>query len=220
MLVIEDKASLNESLVNMLNKERYMAFGEKDIDGGKKTFLVERPHIILLDIMLPNGNGYDLIPFFRKYHNSRILMITALDDGESKCISYENGADDYITKPFDLYELIYKLNAMRRRMISQLSEIQVGDIDFNVDTNKLTCRGKTFNIQPSQIKLLKVLFEKYEEKSYLDKSEFSEFFKEEMNENYRMQTLVARLRKNLSEIGSQEIIIETAYGKGYQLVVC
>lgn len=220
VLVVEDKETLNNSIVNMLKKERYIAFGETDIDGAKERFLVEKPHIVLLDIMLPNGNGYSLIPFFKKHYNSRILMITALDDEQSKRSSYENGADDYITKPFDLYELIYKLSAIRRRIISQLKVFEVGDIVFNLDKNKLTCKGKDFTIQPSQIKLLKALYEKYNENSYLDKTEFSTFFNEEINENYRMQTLVARLRKNLSDLGSECVSIETVYGKGYQLIVC
>lgn len=220
ILVVEDKASLNNSLVNMLTKEGYIAFGVTDIDEAKNRFLEQNPHIVLLDIMLPNGSGYKLIPFFKSHFNSRIIMMTALDDEQSKRISYENGADDYITKPFDLYELIYKLNAMRRRIFLQLIEFQIGDIIFNVDTNKLICKGKTYSIQPSQIKLLKELYVKYNGNSYLDKQEFSFFFKEELNEDYRMQTLVARLRKNLSTIGCEEVIIDTIYGKGYQLVIC
>lgn len=219
VLVVEDKESLNNSIVSMLKKERYTAFGETDIEGAKQRFLAEKPHIILLDIMLPNGNGYNLIPFFRKHYNSRILMMTALDDEQSKISSYENGADDYITKPFDLYELIYKLGAIRGRIISEIKEYHIGDITFYVDTNRLTCKEKNFNIQPSQIKLLRWLCEKHDENICLDKTEFSVFFREELNENCRMQTLVARLRRNLLDIGSEEVTIETIYNKGYQLVV-
>ncbi|MFA9398673.1 MAG: response regulator transcription factor [Clostridiaceae bacterium] len=220
VLVVEDKESLNRSLVRMLEKEGYTAFGALDEVQAKLKFLAEKPHIILLDIMLPNGNGYDLIPFFKKHSDSRILMLSALDDKESKMISYENGADDYITKPFDLDELIYKLRSIKKRIIIQLKVYQLGDVNFDINTNKIECEGKVFTIQPSQIKLLKILYEKNEVNSYLDKTEFSDFFNEDVNVNYRMQTLVARLRKNLLKIGSEEIIIETIYDKGYRLVVC
>lgn len=219
VLVVEDKESLNRTLIDMLEKESYIAFGATDIDSAKELFLAEKPNIILLDIMFTNGSGYDLIPFFRKEYNSRILMLTALDDEQSKCISYENGADDYITKPFDLYELIYKLRAIKRRIVSNLKEYQVGDIVFDLEKNTLTCKEKNFTIQPSQIKLLKGLYEKYEEKSYLDKNEVINWLSKDVNESCRIQTLVARLRKNLSDIGSEEVTIETLYGKGYKLVV-
>lgn len=220
VLVVEDKESLNRSIVGMLKKEGYIAFGTTDIDSTKEMFLAEKPHIILLDIMLPSGSGYDLISFFRKYNDSRILMLTALSDQESKRISYENGADDYITKPFDLYELIYKLGAIKRRILLQQNEYKVGDITFNIDSNLLTCKGKKTTLQPSQMKLLKRIYEKYEESSYLNKIEAVENVSHNVDESNRIQALVARLRKNLADIGSEEIIIETIYGKGYQMAVC
>jgi DNA-binding response OmpR family regulator len=219
VLVVEDKESLNRTIVNMLRREGYIAFSATDMSSSKRVFIEEMPHIILLDIMLPGGNGYDLIPFFRKHGDSNILMLSALNDELSKRISYENGADDYISKPFDLYELIYKLEAMKRRIISNLKVYQVGDIIISADNNTLTCKGVTVAIQPSQIKILIRLYEKYEEKSYLDKNEVVECLSKDVDESCRVQTLLARLRKNLLGIGSETVYIETLYGKGYKLVV-
>lgn len=219
VLVVEDILSLNRSIVNMLKKEDYKAFGILDMETAKEAFLDERPHIILLDIMLPQGYGYELITFFRKHYNSWIIMLTALDDEKSKRICYENGADDYITKPFDLHELLYKLNAIKRRIYLNLKECQIGDITFNTDTNKLTCKEKTIAIQPSQMRFLKLIYDKYREDSYLDKASVFDWASEEVNETGRLQTLVARLRKNLSYIGCEMIDIETIYGKGYRIVV-
>lgn len=218
-LVVEDKESLNRTILSMLKKEDYIAFGATDMESAKKIFLEQMPHIILLDVMLPSGNGYDLIPFFRSYSDSSILMLTALDDEQSKRISYENGADDYITKPFDLYELIYKLSAMRRRILANLKVYHVGDIVFNADTNTLTCKGKTVAIQPSQIKLLVKLYERYEQKGYLDKDEVIDHLSKDVDESYRVQTLLARLRRNILDLESDFVTIETLYGKGYKLVV-
>ncbi|GMQ57494.1 response regulator transcription factor [Vallitalea sediminicola] len=220
VMVVEDKKALNQTLVKMLKKEKYEAVGVMDFQEAKSVYMSISPHIVLLDVMLPNGSGYDLIPYLRAYNNCRIIMISALNDSKSKTQAYENGADDYISKPFDLYELIYKLNALKKRILSELKEYEIGDISFNTETHYLSCKGKSFVIQPSQIKLLKVLVEKKEEDSYLKRNEFGSFFSEEVNENVRMQTLIARLRKNITAIGSEEIIIETFYGKGYQLVVC
>jgi DNA-binding response OmpR family regulator len=219
VLVVEDRLSLNRSIVNMLNKEDYIAFSALDMDTAKETFLNEKPHIVLLDIMLPQGYGYNLITFFRKYHDSWILMVTALDDEQSKRICFENGADDYITKPFDLYELLYKLKAIKRRISMNLKECQIGDITFNTNTNKITCKEKTIVIQPSQMKFLKLIYDKYLENSYVNKFEAFDKVGKNINETGRLQTLVARLRKNLFYIGSEQIDIETIYGKGYRIIV-
>jgi DNA-binding response OmpR family regulator len=220
VLVIEDNQLLNKSLVAMLKRENYIAYGATDVETGKQLFLEKTPHIILLDIMLPNEMGYNIIPYFRSYNDCVIMMITALGDKESKQISYENGADDYITKPFDLEELVYKLGAVKRRLTNQIKVFYIGDISFEMDTNKLCCHKKSFIIQPSQIKLLKGLYDKYMENTYLDKRVIFQEAAEDINESSRIQTLVARLRKNLIEVGSRELVIETLYGKGYQLSIC
>jgi len=219
VLVIEDNQLLNKSLVAMLQKENYLAYGALDVKRGKQLFLDEKPDIILLDIMLPDENGYDLIPFFRAHCDCFIVMLTALSDKDSKRISYKNGADDYITKPFDLDELIYKLRVIKRRISAHDKVFYIGDISVGIDTNIITCEGKSFAIQPSQINLLKMLYEKYKFNTYLDKKDISFWADQSVSENSRMQTLVARLRKNLSDVGSKKIVIETLYGKGYELVV-
>jgi len=219
VLVVEDNKSLSRAIIDMLTKEGYDAFGSTDMKSAKKFFLKESPHIVLLDIMLPDSNGYDLIPFFRKRGDSIIIMLTALSDNEIKKISYENGADDYIIKPFDLYELIYKLKAIKRRIISQLKIYEIGDITFNAELNILSCNDKSIKIQPSQGKLLKALYEKYKIDTFLDKKDAIDWYSSSVDESFRLQTIVARLRKNLSGIGSDKVIIENVYGKGYRLVI-
>lgn len=203
----------------MLNKEGYEVFSALDFDEAIKMFSAYKPHIVLLDIMLPGGNGCDLIRRFGANSDTRILMLTALDDEQSKRIAYENGADDYITKPFDLYELVYKLSAIRRRIMSNMKEFSIGDISFNMDSNLLSCGEKAFYIQPSQMRILKHLYVKYEDKSYLDKAEASDFHADGVDESQRIQTMVARLRKNLADVGSQSVTIETIYSRGYELTV-
>lgn len=219
VMVVEHNVPLNRSTVNILQKEGYLAFVVTDLEAVREVFMEKKPHIVLLDIMFPQGYGYDLISYFRKQHDCWILVLTALEDIECKRVCYENGADDYLTKQFDLYELLYKLNAVKRRVLSTLREFQIGDIGFNVESNKLTCKDKSIVIQPSQVRFLKLLYNKYLENSYVDKSEALEDTSGELNETSRLQTLVARIRKNLSYIGSRQVDIETIYGKGYRILV-
>lgn len=216
VLVVEDKMALNQNIVDVLEMEGYLPYSALDFDEGKRFIEEEQPDIVLLDIMLPGGRGYDLIPYIKKDSDSHIIMLTALNDEESKCLCYENGADDYITKPFNLQELVYKLGAISRRIISNQRVFHIGDITFNMDTSELCCHHKRVALPPSQLKLLKLLYEKYQMKSYLDKKEV---FHSDIDESRRIQTFVGRLRDNLTYVGSLRVSIETLYGKGYQLEV-
>ena len=216
-LTVEDNDSLRKCIADLLENEGYEAFSSGDMEAAKEIFTVQKPHIVLLDIMLPGGSGYDLIDFFRETNDSHILMLTALDDQQNKRISYENGADDYITKPFDLNELIYKLSAIRRRILSDQKQYELGDIVFDAVSNLLSCGEKSFYIQPSQMQLLKYLYIKDSEGTYFPKNGLAGMHGIELEEGSRIQTLIARLRKNLSDVGSRTVSIETLYGKGYRL---
>lgn len=216
VLVIEDKVAINQGIVDMLTMEGHIAMGALSIFDAKKYIVKEEPDIVLLDIMLPDGKGYDLIPFIRMNGECRVIVITALSDQKSKEICYKYGGDDYITKPFDIYEIIYKVNAIKKRILNSRTEFNVGDIFFNVETNELKCKEKFIIIQPSQMKFFKNLYNKHLENMYLRKSDLLTGNISEVDDSHRIQTLVSRLRENLKIIGS-EIVIETIYGKGYKL---
>ena len=219
-LTVEDNEPLRRCIEDMLKNEGYETFGTSDIEEAKDIFRIQKPHIVLLDIMLPGGSGNDLLRFFRDNDDSScILMLTALDDTQSKRISYENGADDYLTKPFELDELVYKLAALRRRILSNQKLFEIGDIVFDPASNLLYCGQKSFSIQPSQMKLLKYLYLKYSEGTYFPKNGLTGMYGIDLEEDSRIQTLIARLRKNLSDSGSRMVSIETIYGKGYRISV-
>lgn len=219
VLVVEDNIKFNNKICNVLEIEGFRSFSTENIKEAKKIFIEEKPSIILLDIMLPDGNGYDLIKLFKAKLDCWVIMMTALNDIDSKLMCYKLGADDYIAKPFDLFELIFKLNAIRKRILISLDEYKVGDIKFNIETFTLTCEKKSIIIQPSQIKLLKQLYMKSLENSFVNKFEIVDAYNKDIDESSRIQTLVARLRKNLSYIDSKQIEIETIYGKGYKMIV-
>jgi DNA-binding response OmpR family regulator len=218
VLVIEDNLKLNRKICNALQIEGFTVIGAEDIIEAKTIFLDEKPDIILLDVMLPSGNGYDLIRFFKgKLGNCWVLMMTALNDTDCKKTSYEFGADDYITKPFDLFELIYKLRAIAKRINENSKEYTIGDIRVNEVTFEITKGTKKLRIPPSHIKFIKELFNKYKEGSYLTKFEFQAEYLKEFEDSNRIQTFVSRVRKNLQQIESENVSIETIYGKGYTL---
>lgn len=216
VLVIEDKKALNKNIALMLRKEGFIPICAYDISSAKKEFLKEKPDVILLDIMLPGGKGYDLIPYFRRYSDVRIIMITALSDEESKEIAYLHGADDYITKPFKLKDIAFKLKAIKRRIILNIKKYRIGDITFDIETGELNCNGQTTILTRNQINFLKLLYIEYEKNSFLDKAEI---FDTNINESGRIHTMVNKIREELNYVGSKGVFIETVYGKGYRFHV-
>lgn len=216
VLVIEDKKALNNNIALMLRKEGFAPFSAYDIISGKEKFLECKPDIILLDIMLPGGKGYDLIPYFRAKSDARIIMITALSDGESKEIAYNNGADDYVIKPFKLKDIVFKLKAIQRRILLFTRIYKIGDISFDVETGELKCNSKIVILTRIQIKFLKLLFIEYKKGTYLDKTEI---FCTDIDESGRIHTMVNKIRDELDYIGSKNVLIETVYGKGYRFDV-
>lgn len=221
ILIVEDNQALNRSMQQLLGKEGFSVSTALTAERAWKVFETEKPDIVLLDIMLPQEQGHTLIPSLRKYKETYILMLTALDDSHSKQFCYTLGADDYMTKPFDMHELLYKLHAVSRRVISRKNIFKIGDSILDMEANQVQCHERTVSLQPSQAKLLKALYQKYNEHTYLNKHDLSEWHRAEFDvkENPRIHTLVARLRKNLSELGCTRLMIESVYGKGYQLII-
>lgn len=219
VLVVEDNINLNKNICDILHREEYITYSASDGQKAREIYLKEKPHIVLLDIMLPDTSGIDLISLFSKYKYSRILMITALNNKKSLIDAYENGADDYITKPFDMDVLIYKLNVIKKRLLDNSNIYKIGDIELDVFNNNLKCKDEFISIQPSQARCLKLLYEKYLDNTYLSKNEMLNYTSEKIDENSRIQNLVLRLRKQLQEIDCGKVDIDTVYGKGYRLVI-
>jgi DNA-binding response OmpR family regulator len=221
VLIVEDNQALNRSMQRLLSKEGFAVSTAFSAEKARNVFQAEKPDIVLLDIMLPQEQGHTLIPYLRAYEETYILMLSALDDPYNKQFCYSLGADDYMAKPFDMHELLYKLQAVGRRVLSQKNIFRIGDIILDMEANQVQCQERTIPLQPSQAKLLKALYQKYHEHTYLPKHELSEWHRAEFDtgENPRMHTLAARLRKSLSELGCTRIMIESVYGKGYQLII-
>lgn len=219
ILIIEDNKSLNETIKNTLLKEAFTIFSAFNGKTAKEISYKQRPDIILLDIMLPDIRGYNLIEFLKKNGDPIIIVISALEEEETRRIAYEKGADDYLIKPITLFELKYKLKAIKKRTIKSDTIFNIGDIMFNIESLELTCQNNTITIQHSQIALLKRLYDKYMTDEILDKNELIDIEGMGKSMSFRIHTLIGRLRKNLSNIGSEKVIIDNEYGKGYRMVV-
>lgn len=218
ILIVEDDKKLAQTYKTALSDafDVYVAYTMKDC---KRIVTTGGMDVILLDIMLPDGKGYDLIPWLKNTGDLVVIMISALEKEEARRIAYEHGADDYMIKPITLFELEYKLKALRKRYNKDKFMLQIGDMTLNLESLTLSTLTNQVTIQHSQSIVLKMLYEKHKAGEILTKTELSNLQEIEKTDNFRIHTLLSRLRKNIEKIESERVFIENVYGEGYRLVV-
>lgn len=218
VLIVEDDKNLSKTTKHALEKE-FFVYTALDGNSAKRLVSEHRPEVILLDIMLPDGNGYDLIPYFKKLYEPIIIIVSALEEEETRLIAYQKGADDYMIKPVTLFEIRYKLKALKKRVVQDDTIIHIGDISFNTTNNELSCQNNRISCTQSQATIFKLLHQKYQEGKVLSKTEILEYGEASKTMSVRVHTAISRIRKNLENIGCEKVFIENIYGEGYQLVV-
>jgi len=211
VLTIEDNEMLNNNISLILNKENYTPYSALGYKQGLELFNKVQPHIVLLDLKLPDGQGDNLIEEMRSYYQPRIIVLSALNDFESKNSAYLKGADDYLTKPFDMNELILKLNAIRERLLSEQVIYNIGGIIFDVKVDEIRCGSEHIVLPRSQSKVFESLCS-----MYLCKNNKNHYI--ESLEKRNLETIINRLRKNLITLKSNDVEIITVYGRGYALM--
>ena len=161
ILLLEDDKSLNRGISFKLKKEGYNVCTAFNIKEAKDVFENNKVDLIISDVGLPDGSGFDFCEEIRKISNVHIIMLTALDQEIDIVAGYDIGADDYITKPFSLIVLISKVNAFMRRIGNTIIEniIFCDKLKFDYVENKLTKDKEEILLSKNEGKLLKYLME-------------------------------------------------------------
>ncbi len=151
ILIIEDDPAVSKGLEISLKKENYESLTESDGEKGYQRALKVKPGLILLDIMLPNKNGFDICKDLRlNGHNFPIIMLSAKAEEADKVIGFELGADDYVTKPFSVKELMARVKAILRRRSVILNEFANFSFDdVTLDFAKLEAKKGNKKIEMS-----------------------------------------------------------------------
>ena len=156
ILVIDDDSNICELLRMYLEKEGYDVVAAGTIEDTKASFLKENFNLIILDVMLPDGNGFDMCGFIRsKNEDVPILFLTACDDEVQVVRGLDAGADDYVTKPFKLLELLSRIRALLRRNKSTVYSCDNIVIDINTMTVKKD--GENVFVTPTEFQILSAL---------------------------------------------------------------
>jgi two-component system, OmpR family, response regulator len=158
ILIVEDDANLLETLKYNMRKEGYETVTAVDGAQALEVARKELPDLIILDIMLPRMSGFEVCRILRKEMTVAILMLTARDDEIDKVVGLDLGADDYMTKPFSMRELLARIRAMLRRVEIQAPApgalTRLGDIEIDIGHHLITKAGQTLNLTPKEFDLL------------------------------------------------------------------
>lgn len=158
ILVVDDKASLRTMLSDYLAEENFRVVTAED---GQQALYVarrEKPDLILLDIMMPNMGGYDFLRAYRKEQSTPVILLTARLEESDKVLGLELGADDYVTKPFGMRELVARINAVLRRaggtQNSAPQVLRAGEIVLERARREVTVRDHRVSLTPTEFDLL------------------------------------------------------------------
>ena len=222
VLIIEDEKSISDIIKFNLTKEGFEVETSYDGQDGLTKALSVEPNLILLDVMLPLMDGFQVCKKIRETSSIPILMLTAKEEEVDKVLGLELGADDYITKPFGMRELIARIKANIRRMdlMANLKDVPSNVQDFGnlaVDLNRYEVRknGKALELTLREFELLKYLAER-ENKVFSREQLLEEVWGYEYYGDIRtVDVTVRRLREKLEDDSSDPKYIMTKRGIGY-----
>ena len=149
ILIIEDEFNLADAIASMLKKEKYSVEIMTDGESGLDEALTDVYDLIILDVMLPKMNGFEILKHLRQEKiNSKILMLTAKNTIDDKMVGFNNGADDYLTKPFHMEELMARVNVqLRKNNGISCDIIELGDVVLNINSMELCNKNEEHKVK-------------------------------------------------------------------------
>ncbi|MCC8161521.1 MAG: response regulator transcription factor [Oscillospiraceae bacterium] len=224
ILIIEDEQNINDILKFSLEKEGYKTLSAFDGVKGLEMALSENPDLILLDVMLPGLDGFEVCKKVRERSQVPIIMLTAREDEVDKIIGLELGADDYITKPYSMRELTARVKANLRRSAAQIippaepasqNTIISGELTINVERYEVSKNGETIDITLREFELLKFLAMQPDKIFSREKLLENVWGYEYYGDVRTVDVTVRRLREKIEDDPSMPKYIITKRGVGY-----
>ena len=221
ILVIEDEPDIRRNLEYNLGREGFKASSVGSLDEANEKLKSKKFDLILLDLMLPDGSGLDLCKKIKSNSETEatpIIILTAKDDEVDKVVGFELGADDYVTKPFSVRELILRVKAILKRSDTKTNEVveverQFGDLKIDVDSHEVHVDSQLIELTALEFRLLKELVEKRGRVQSRDQL-LSEVWGYNAEVTTRtVDTHIKRLREKLGSMGKY---VQTIRGVGYK----
>jgi len=221
VLIVEDDANIRELLRLYLEKDGFEVYGVGDGGNGLREYKKVNPDLVLLDIMLPVMDGWQVCREIRKDSGIPIIMMTAKGETMDKITGLEMGADDYIVKPLDMKEVIARVHAVMRRYAPEtvsLKRLSFDNLVIDMDAYELTVGGKKVDTPPKEIELLFFLASNpnrvFTRSQLLDEVWGFDYF----GDTRTIDVHVKRLREKLENV-SDQWEVATVWGVGYKFEV-
>ena len=222
ILIIEDEAELREVLTRSLTAERYVVETAATYREARSKAMIYHYDCLLLDIMLPDGNGLDLLRALTEAgRRTNVIILSAKDSIDDKVAGLDLGADDYLPKPFHLAELHARLKSvLRRRTRNGERLLQCGNVSLNPETFQAEVEGRNLELGRKEFDILVYFMNRPNqlvEKQTLAEAVWGDHTDQADNFDF-IYAQIKNLRKRLKEAGAG-IEIKTAYGFGYKLTL-
>lgn len=222
ILIIEDETKLAEAIAYRLKKEHYIVDVNNDGETGLDNALTNIYDLIILDVMLPKINGFDILKEIRNEGiETKVIMLTAKSMLEDKLYGFERGANDYLTKPFHMDELVARVNAqLRNTNKTAKNTIEVGDLILNIDKASLFCKttNESIDIMGKEYLLLEYFMNNVNQVISREQIYNKIWGFDNNSESNNLEAYLSFIRKKLRIIGS-EVNIKAIRGLGYKLEV-
>jgi DNA-binding response OmpR family regulator len=221
VLVVDDEANIRDLCRMYLERNGYRVLTADSGTAALEAASSASPSLVVLDLMLPEIDGFEVCRRLRAESDVPILMLTARDDDVDKIVGLELGADDYLTKPFNPRELVARVKAILRRTRDTPPQegepIVVADVVVDIGRHKVSVAGRSVELRAKEFDLLHALAERqgfvFTREQLLDQVWGYDFY----GQTRTVDVHIAQLRKHLA--GSKAVRIETITGVGYKLVV-
>lgn len=218
IFIIEDEDQITELLRDYLLKSGYEVFTENNGDNAVENVLLEKPDLILLDIMLPGKDGITILKELREFSDIPVIMVTARIDEIDRLIGLNSGADDYICKPFSPREVVARVKSLLRRTKGSFHDKKIRMNDIVLDTSRrlLIISGNEITVTPTEFNILKVMLP-HPERVFSR----SELLEKAMGYDYEgydraIDSHMKNLRKKIEKVIPERTVIDSVYGTGYK----
>ena len=221
VLIVEDEYSLADAIAETLKKEKFSVTIITDGEQGEDEALTNIYDLILLDVMLPHKDGFDILNTLKKEKiETPIIMLTAKSELSDKLNGLENGADDYITKPFHMRELVARVKVVLKRNtnIEDTNVIEYGDLKLDLRNGKMATLENEIQINGKELELLEILMINKNQTISREKLADKIWGYDSDAEYNNVEVYISFLRKKLKLIKSK-VKIKAVRGIGYKLEV-
>lgn len=214
LLLVEDNESILKGLTYSLEQEKFEVDVSKNVHNAKKNLDSNEYDLIILDIMLPDGNGFELCKYIKEQKDTPIIILTAKDEEQDVVQGFNLGADDYVIKPFRTRELISRINNILRRYNKEASKLQTGNIVIDVDASRVYINNEEVVFTALEYRILVLLFynmgKTVTRDNILDK--IWDIAGNYVNDN----TLTVYIKRIRAKLGENDVI-KTIKGIGYRV---